>query len=203
MRLINLKGLHKIVFKLCSKEGNWLSLTGDSHAWCVCIYTITRVGLYRVKWGWMTPESQTLTAVLLVGGSGGVSSFVTIERESQWREPVWPMEQNRGRERERAEGEGRRVSYSGIRQLGQAAWLEADLIVRLSYPSRSDTPQKVERASLSDNRPSPVTHRQDFHLFSIFVKQTDFSHHWQKGDLLDSAVLYHNIFDLVSAMALV
>lgn len=54
--------------------------------------------------------------------------------------------QNRGRER--AEGEGRRVSDSGIRQLGQAAWLEGGLIVHLSFSSHSDTLQEEERASL-------------------------------------------------------
>lgn len=40
---------------------------------------------------------------------------------------------DRAREREReGRGGGSRVSDSGIRQLGQASWLEADLIVCLS-----------------------------------------------------------------------
>lgn len=82
----------------------------------------------------MPPESQTLTAVFLVRGGG--SSFDKRERIAMERE-----REREARERERAEGEGRWVSDSGMRQLGQAAWLEADLIVFLSFPSHSDTLQ--------------------------------------------------------------
>lgn len=39
------------------------------------MHTITRVGLYSVKWGWMPPEGQTLTGVFFL--------HLTIERKNR------------------------------------------------------------------------------------------------------------------------
>lgn len=55
------------------------------------------------------------------------------------------MEGNRGGER--AEGEGRGVSDSGIRQLGQAAWLEAGIIVSSRPSTATQTLREEEGAS--------------------------------------------------------
>lgn len=122
------------------------------------------------------------------GGGGGWPLF--DNREGIAMEGASVSDRAKYIEREREQrGEGRRVSDSGIRQLGQAAWLEADLIVYSSIPSHSDTLQEEERASLSDNRPPTATHRQDLFIFNhyyilrvqsigiFFVKQTDFLHH--------------------------
>ena len=89
---------------------------------CVCVgrYRPARVCLDCVKWGWLPPESQTLTAVSLAAGGreGGVSSFDKREGITLERAGVSKID---GEVERRGGREGKRVSDSGIRQLGQAA----------------------------------------------------------------------------------
>lgn len=147
------------------------------------MHVVTRVGLHWVKRGWMSPKNQTLTAVLLMGGV----VHLTIERELQWRESQ--RERQSKIEVERAEGgEGRRVSDSGIRQLGQAAWLGADLIVYLSFPSHSGFLQRrrelLHQDQLLSTAASLIIFLPLMFIWFLFVKQilliTD------TEDLLDS-----------------
>lgn len=121
----------------------------------------------------------------------GCSSFDNREGVATARASV----SDRTRKRERAEGEGRRVSDTGIRQLGQAAWLEADFIVHLSFPSPSDTLcwRSRERLTLTTGHLQPLTNCcQAFSHFPIRV-HADLckTNNWRKEDFLDSASLQY------------
>lgn len=110
-------------------------------------FTTTRVCLCWVNWGCVPPQSQTLKAVLLIRGGGGL--HLTIERASQWRAPVWATEQNRER------GGREEGIWLGDKAAGTGCLAGSRSYCALVLPE-SLTHSETQRASRSADTPSTV-----------------------------------------------
>lgn len=137
-------------------------------------HTVTRVGLCWVKF--RDGGGKLSQAFGWNGFDWGVGFIMW-----QWGAILQQREragdrQREGERLERWEGEGRRLSDSGIRQLGRAAWLEADLIVHLSLAKSLCKLEKRRESCLAHKVPffNIIFLRDQFIWFTNKIQQNLF-----------------------------